>query len=225
MRRSLVAALAVPALLLSACGDGDEPEVQDAPTTEEQTSEEPTTEEPTDEAPTTEAPAPTTEEPTTEEPTTEEPTDDGATTEEPTDDGATTEEPTDDGGENASGDGQAAADRTKEWLVAFVNGEEAVCDLMLDLDSEGPMKDDETDYPICVATFPSMASSMFDAETAGIIESMQINGADVTGDTAIVNKDHFSALFAEGMGDQVITLRMVDGEWYVDMNESFNAEK
>ena len=224
MRRSLVAALAVPALLLSACG-GDEPEVQDAPTTEEQTSEAPATEEPADDEATSEEPtdeAPTTEEPTTEEPTTEEPTTEEPTTEAPGDDGEATEAP-DAGGDTEGGaEGQAAADRTKEWLVAFVNGEEAVCDMMLDLDSEGPMKDDETDYPICIATFPSLASDMFDAETAGIIESMQISGADVDGDSAVVNKNHFSQLFAEGMGDQVITLKKIDDEWFVDMNESFN---
>ncbi|MCK0113669.1 hypothetical protein MWU75_16095 [Ornithinimicrobium sp. F0845] len=212
MRRSLVAALAVPVLLLSACG-GDEPTVEDAPTTEEATTEEETaTEEPTTEEET------ATEEPTTEEETaTEEPTTDAApTTEEPTE-----EETSGDAGGESSADGQAAADRTKEWLVAFVNGEEAVCDMMLDLDSEGTMKDDETDYPICVATFPSLASEMFDTETAGIIESMEISGADVDGDTAVVNKTHFSELFGAGMGEEVITLKKIDGEWFVDMNASF----
>jgi len=205
MRRSLVAALAVPVLLLSACG-GDEPTVEDAPTTEAQTTEEETTTE-----------EPTTEEETaTEEPTTEEPTEEETATEEPTE-----EETSEDAGGDSGAEGQAAADRTKEWLVAFVNGEEAVCDMMLDLDSEGPMRDDETDYPICVATFPSLATEMFDAETAGIIESMQISGADVDGDTAIVNKTHFSELFGAGMGEKVITLKKIDGEWFVDMNASF----
>jgi len=205
MRRALVTALAVPALLLSACG-GDDPEVVDAPsTTEESTSEEPTTEaEETTEEPTTEA------EETSEEPTTE----DAAET--------TGDDETSDGEAEGGEDGQAAADLAKEWLVAFVNAEEEVCDLMLDLNSEGPMKDSESDYAICTATFPTQAAAIFDSETAAIIESMQIKGSDVDGDTAVVDKDNFSALFAEGMGDDVITLKKIDGEWYVDMNESFN---
>lgn len=207
MRRALVSALAVPALLLSACG-GDDPEVLDAPsTTQESTSEEPTTEAET-----------TTEEPTTEAETTEDPTTEDAT--ETTED----DETSDDDASDAEGgeEGQAAADLAKEWLVAFVNAEEEVCDLMLDLSSEGPMKDSESDYAICTATFPTQAAAIFDAETAAIIESMQINGADVDGDTAVVDKDNFSSLFAEGMGEDVITLKKIDGDWYVDMNKSFN---
>lgn len=210
MRRALVTVLAVPALLLSACG-GDDPEVVDAPsTTAEATSAEETT----------------SEEPTTDEATSEEPTTDEAAEETTSEDAA--EETTSDDGEGSEGeteggeDGQAAADRTKEWLVAFVNAEEEVCDMMLDLSSEGPMKESETDYDICTETFPTQAAAIFDAETAGIIESMEINGADVDGDTAIVDKDNFSALFAEGMGDDVITLQKIDDEWYVDMNASFN---
>ena len=215
MRRALVTALAVPVLLLSACGS-DEPEVEDVPTTTEDST-------PAEETTTDDAAAETTTDDTAVETTTDdtavETTTDDAAVETTTDDTATE---TDDGGEAASGDGQAAADRTKEWLVAFVNGEESVCDMMLDLSSEGPMKDSETDYQLCLTTFPSMASEMFDAEMAGIIESMEITGAEVTGDTAIVGKDNFSDMFSASMGDQVITLKMIDGEWFVDMNESFN---
>lgn len=211
MRRTLVAVLAAPVLLLSACG-GDTPEVVETPTTDVQTPEE-ATETPTEE--TTDDAAATTEEPTTD--------DAAATTEEPADDAeATSAGPAD--GEDAGGaEGQAAADRTKEWLVAFVNGEDGVCDLMMDLTSDGPMKDSETDREVCLNIFPDMASELFDAEMAGIIESMEINGADVDGDTAVVDKDNFSPLFAKGMGENIITLQKVDGEWFVDMNESFNS--
>lgn len=224
MRRSLVAALAVPVLLLSACGGDDEPTVED-PTTGAQTTEEETSEEPTEEE-TTEDEAEVTEEETTEdetEATSEEPTEEETTEDEAevTEEETTEDETGGDAGGDTSADSQAAADRTKEWLVAFVNGEEAVCDMMLDLDSEGPMKDDETDYPICVSVFPGMATEMFDSEMAGIIQSMEINGADIDGDTATVSRDHFSALFAEGMGEEVITLKKIDGEWFVDMNASF----
>ncbi|WP_256841395.1 hypothetical protein [Ornithinimicrobium cryptoxanthini] len=213
MRRTLAAALAAPLLLLSACSD-DTPEVVETPTAADETT--------TDDA------AETTEEPTTDDAaaTTEAPTTTGdaaATTDEPTDDAvATTEGPSDE--DDAGGaEGQAAAERTKEWLVAFVNGEDQVCDLMMDLSSEGPMKDKEADHEICLGIFPDMASELFDAEMAGIIESMEINGADVDGTTAVVDKDNFSPLFAEGMGANVITLQKVDDEWFVDMQESFNG--
>ena len=208
MRRALVSMIAVPALLLSACG-GDEPEVEESNNTAEEVQE---TEDAPDEAEeTTEDAAPT-------EDDAEETTEDAAPTE---DDAEETTEDAGGAGGDASGEGQAAADTTKEWLVAFVNGEDRVCDMMLDLSSEGPMKDSPTDYDICVTMIPSMAGDMFDEETQGIIASMQINGAAVDGDTAVVGKDNFSEMFAAGMGDDVITLKNIDGTWYVDMNESF----
>ncbi|USQ79548.1 hypothetical protein NF556_18435 [Ornithinimicrobium faecis] len=227
MRRALVTALAVPVLLLSACGS-DEPEVEDATT--EQTSE---AEETTEEAPATEEPAeeettdaaPTTEEPTEAVPTTEEPTEEAPVTEAPGDGGETTEAPGAGGEGEGGADGQAAADRTKEWLVAFVNAEESVCDMMLDLESTGPMVDNQAHYDICISTFPTQAEGMFGStpEMAGIIESMEINGADVQGDTAVIDKDNFSPMFAEAFGDEIITLKKIDGEWLVDMNASFNG--
>ena len=213
MRRTLAAALTAPLLLLSACSD-DAPEVVETPTSADETTTEDAAE--TTEAPTTDDAAETTEAPTTD--------DTAATTEEPTtDDAAATTEGPSDGADAGGAEGQAAAERTKEWLVAFVNGEDTVCDLMMDLSSEGPMKDKESDLEICLGIFPDMASELFDAEMAGIIESMEINGADVDGTTAVVDKDNFSPLFAEGMGENVITLQKVDDEWFVDMQESFNG--
>ena len=221
MRRALVTALAVPVLLLSACG-GEEPTVEDA-TTEEEAAE---SEETTEDAPAEE----TTEEETTEEettdaaPTTDEPTDDTApTTEAPGDDGEATEGPGAGGEGEGGADGQAAADRTKEWLVAFVNGEDATCDLMMDLESEGPMADNPQHYEVCTTVLVTQASDMFGdtPEMANIIGAMEINGADVQGTTAVIDKDNFSPMFSEAFGDDIITLQKVDGEWLVDMNESF----
>jgi hypothetical protein len=216
MRRVLVTSLAVPVLLLSACGGDDDPEVVE-PGTSDTTSEEPAETTTDDAQETTEEPAET----TTEEPA-ETTTDDAAeTTEEP-------DEPTDDaagttgGGEGeATGEEQAAADRTKQWLVAFVNGDDEVCDYMLDLTSEGPMTESQSDLDICVNMIPSLAGDMFDAEMAGIIESMEINGATIEGDTAVVGRDNFSEMFGEGIGDQEITLKLIDGEWYVDLQKTF----
>jgi len=102
-----------------------------------------------------------------------------------------------------------------------VNGDDEVCDYMLDLTSEGPMTESQADMDLCVNMIPSMAGSMFDAEMAGIIESMEINGATIQGDTAVVGRDNFSEMFGEGIGDQEITLKLIDGEWYVDLNNSF----
>lgn len=224
MRRALVTALAVPVLLLSACGS-DEPEVEDATTSEveETTEEAPATEEPTedettDAAPTTEAPSEDT--PTTEAPADDAPTDDSEATEAPGDDGESTETPGTGGEVEGGADGQAAADRTKEWLVAFVNADESVCDMMLDLESEGPMADNQTHYDVCVATLPAQASAEFTEEQASIFSAVEITGADVQGDTAVVDKDNFSDIFAAGIGDTSFTLKKIDGEWYVDLNAS-----
>jgi hypothetical protein len=207
MRRMLVSALAVPVLLLSACGS-DEPQVIEPDT---QTT---TTPAPADDVETTTGPTAAPDAVATTSGDTATSTDDAATTT-----GPAADEP--EGGE----EGQAAADRAKEWLVAFVNGEEAVCDYMLDLSSEGPMTARQGDYDTCTTVIPSMAGEMFPAEVAGIIELMEISGADVRGDTAVIDRDNFSELFAEGFGDDYITLKKFDGQWYVDMNETFTSER
>ncbi len=199
MRRTLMAALAAPALLLAvaACGS-DEP----GPAVNEPTS------------------ASTTEDATSET-TSEETTSEEMTSEETTSEEMTSEETTSEDDGNAAGDEGAVADRTEEWLVAFVSGDEAVCDYMLDLSSDGAMKDSDTDYELCKSTIPGMAADMFPQDMVGIIESIEIDGATIDGDTATVGKDNFSETFAEGFGDKEINLKKVDGEWYVDLQNSF----
>lgn len=195
MRRTLVTLLAVPALLLAGCGD-DAPVVTD-PTT----------------APTEDAPA-------TDEPTeTGEPTDTDPTETDSPEDATETDEPTETAG-GSTADGQAAADRAKAWLVAFASGEDEVCDLMLDLSSEGPMAESQSDYDICLAMIPATAGSIFTPEIASVIAAIEINGAEVSGDEAVVDSRHFSELFAEGFGNTAIRLKQVDGEWYVDFTNS-----
>lgn len=114
-----------------------------------------------------------------------------------------------------------AAHRAEQWLVAFVRGEEQVCDYMLDLSGEAPMTASDSDYAICVDMIPPLARERFDRETAEVIELVEITGADVEGDRAVITREHFSELFAEGLGDQRIELRRVDGAWYVDLENSF----
>lgn len=228
MRRALVSALAVPVLLLSACGsddDGAEVVEPNGQTTEETTDD---TAEETDD---------TAVEETTEDDAAEE-TDDtvlgGGDDAEATEDdavedgiGATQDDEAEDtdgddsaAGESASGDEQAAADRTKEWFVAFVSGDEAVCDMMLDFlgDNTTPLKDNQANHDMCTNMIPGMVGDMFTPEMVSVIESMEINGATIEGDTATVGKDNFSEMFAEGFGDTEIKLKNIDGEWYVDMN-------
>ncbi|WP_153397958.1 hypothetical protein [Ornithinicoccus halotolerans] len=114
-----------------------------------------------------------------------------------------------------------AAGRARDWLVAFVRGEEEVCDYMLDLSGERPMTESAGDHAICVEMVPPLAQEQFDEETARVIELVEITGADVDGDRAVITREHFSELFAEGLGDQRIELRRVDGAWYVDLENSF----
>ncbi|GAA1138502.1 hypothetical protein [Ornithinicoccus hortensis] len=228
MRRALVSALAVPVLLLSACGSDDDGAEVVEPNGQ-------TTEETTDDA------AEETDDTAVEETDDDaaEETDDtvlgGGDDAEATEDegvedgiGATQDDEAEDtdgddsaAGESASGDEQAAADRTKEWFVAFVSGDEAVCDMMLDFvgDPTVPMKDSEN-YDLCRNMIPGMVGDIFadSPEIVGVIESMEINGATVEGDTATITQEHFSDMFGEAFGDTEIKLKNIDGEWYVDMN-------
>lgn len=227
MRRALVSALAVPVLLLSACGsddDGAEVVEPNGQTTEQTTDD---AAEETDDSAVEE----------TEDDAAEE-TDDtvlgGGDDAEATEDdgvedgiGATQDDEAEDtdgddsaAGEPATGDEQAAADRTKEWFIAFVNGDETVCDMSLDFigDNTTALKDNEQNYQACTDMIPTLVSSAgLTPEMASIFEGMEINGATVQGDTATVTKENFSELFADAFDDTEIKLKNIDGEWYVDL--------
>lgn len=152
--------------------------------------------------------------------------DEAAVTQPQDGDGAAVTQPQDDAGATEQ-DGaptraeRRAARRAQDWLVAFVRGEDEVCDYMLDLSGEGPMTESESDHAICVEMVPPLARDQFDEETARVIELVEITGADVDGDRAVITREHFSELFAEGLGDQRIELRRIDGTWYVDLENSF----
>ncbi|MGB3186928.1 MAG: hypothetical protein WBG36_00320 [Ornithinimicrobium sp.] len=199
MRRSLIAALAAPVLFLSACGSDDDPAVEEA--SAEETSEE-ATEEPTEE--------------TTEE--TEEPTED--TVEE-------TEEPTQGGSGEAEGgeEGAEVAAVTEQFMVALANADPRICDVMLDAfnGSTQPMTASQESMQLCEQVIPASLDGVITEEQAQIIELIEVMGADVQGDTATVDKDNFSELFAQGFGDEAIQLKKVDGEWYVDLENSFQG--
>lgn len=119
-------------------------------------------------------------------------------------------------------DGQAAADVTKEFITALTEGDPSMCNYMANLQGEGtgPLKDDQELLDICKETIPGQTKSAITDEQADILGVMEITGADVQGDTAKVDKDNFSDLFAAGFGDQVFVLNKYEGEWFVDLGLS-----
>lgn len=211
MRRYLLTALTAPVFALTACGGQDaEPQVQEpdsAPATESPTSEEPATET------TEEATETTTEDTATE------------TTAPPPDDASDTSA----GGEAMGGkEGQAAADRTEEFLIALVNADPKLCDTMLNLQSTAPMKDSPDDLKMCqdelIPTLDKQMKGLLPEGQAEILDDLEINGAKVDGDTATVTEDNYDGAigkgFAQGFG-QDVTLQNVEGEWYVDFQKTF----
>lgn len=124
-------------------------------------------------------------------------------------------------------EGQAAADRAKEFLLAIVDADPEACTMIVSFsDTTRPMRDLRSDLELCQTQLPeTMAASVqaqgLTEEGRAILEAMQITGADVDGSTAIVDRDNFSDLFAESMGQAPITLVRIDGEWFVDLSRSF----
>lgn len=217
MRRPLTALLAAPLLLLGACsGDADVVEVS-APT------ETAAGEAEADDDGATETAAPA-------------PGDDTTATTAPPAAGATegdtaagTADAADDGEVEGGAEGQAAADRAKEFLLALVDADPAACDLMLSFtDTTRPMRDVDEDLELCRQQLPDTMAGAVEAQGLGeegrsILEAMQITGADVDGDTAVIDQDNYSELFAESMGGSSITLVKVDDEWFVDVDRFLQA--
>ncbi|QFG67662.1 hypothetical protein [Ornithinimicrobium pratense] len=218
MRRTLTAVVASAALLLTAC-DGDTA-ADDATAGGTATTD--------GVAPTTHTPPPEDQEATTA------PVDDAAATA-PVDNAAVTDEapatqaPGDDavmGGE----EGQAAAERAKEFLMALVTADPTACDLLLSFsDPERPMTAVPSDLELCQTQLPATMEATVEAQGLGedgiaVLESMQIRGADVQGDTAVVGRENYSPLFAEAMGDSTITLKRITDEWYVDLDAYLTTE-
>ena len=203
MRRALLALMTAPVLVLAAC-DGDAG-----------------TQEPTPESTPAGQTAPA------------DPEDDGTTA---TADAAPDDAASSSGGpDTASGtagpdeveggaEGQAAADRAKAFLIALVKADPAACDLLISFtDRERPMADVPEDLELCREQLPAtMASTVeaqgLDEEGIAVLEAMQITGADVQGEVAVVDSDNYSPLFADAMGEATITLNRLGDEWYVDLD-------
>ncbi|MFB9731475.1 hypothetical protein [Ornithinimicrobium kibberense] len=124
-------------------------------------------------------------------------------------------------------DGQAAADVARQFLVAMVDADAAACDHMISFtDVQTPMVQVEEDYALCTELLPAVLAEEVDAQGldedgATLLEALQITGADVDGDTAVVDGDNVSPLFADSLGQETITLTRVEGRWYVDLERSF----
>lgn len=203
MRRTLITLLAAPALLLAGCS-GEEPAVVEATSPVTAPDGAATTTGPSDEAAATDAPA-----------------DGDSATSAPGDEAAGTAGPDEvEGG----AEGQAAADRAKEFLLALVTADADACGMLLSFsDPDQPMTAIESDLELCETQLPATMKATVEAqglgeEGVGILEAMQITGADVQDDIAVVDKDNYSPLFADAMGDSTITLKKIDGEWYVDID-------
>ncbi|AXH97224.1 hypothetical protein [Ornithinimicrobium avium] len=201
MRRALTTALAVSALVLAGCSGDEDPGT--TPSTA-----------PGDAPASTGAPAPTA------------PTD---AVEETSDETSSTADP-DAGGEVEGGEeGQAAADVAKEFLLAMVDADPRACDYLLSFtDIERPMTAVKADHEMCVELLPEVLKAETEAQgldpaAAAALQGLQITGADVDGDTAVVDGDNYAEEFAEPMGRTTITLKQIDGEWYVDLDNSFAA--
>lgn len=200
MRRALVLAVAIPALALSACSsDTESAPSDDAGATS-------ATQAPGDDSAMTSDTAMTT--------ATSAPSDDTAKT---TGDSAqATKGP--DADVEGGADGQAAADVTKEFITALSESDPSMCNYMANLQGEGtgPLKDDKELLDICKETIPGQTKGAITKEQAAILGIMEISGADVQGDTAKVDKDNFSDLFAAGFAEQTFVLKKFDGEWFID---------
>ncbi|GGK58566.1 hypothetical protein [Ornithinimicrobium pekingense] len=124
-------------------------------------------------------------------------------------------------------EGQAAADVAAAFLVAMVNARPEACDHLLSFtDIERPMTAVEADYAMCAELLPEVLRAEteaqgLDAEAAAALEGLVIRGADVDGDTAVVDADNYPPDLATSMGDAAMTLKRVDDRWYVDLEDSF----
>lgn len=135
-----------------------------------------------------------------------------------------------DGDPEGGAQGQAAADRAKEFLLALVDADPAACGLILSFsDTTRPMREVESDLELCEIQLPetmaaTVAAQGMTEEERAILEAMQITGADVReGDpaTAVVDADNYSDLFADSMSGATMILVRLDGEWFVDLDRSF----
>lgn len=124
-------------------------------------------------------------------------------------------------------DGQAAADVAQAFVAAMVRADPAACDHMVAFsDVQRPMSEVQEDQELCAELLPVVLAEEVDAqgldeEGASMLAGMEITGAEVDGDTAVVDRDNVSPLFADSLGEETITLTRIGDRWYVDLDRSF----
>lgn len=129
----------------------------------------------------------------------------------------------DDAGSTTSPDGsngQAAADRTEDFMVALVSADPEFCRLLVGAEGDAPMAESPDELRLCEQNVIPRLEGQVSEEEAAVIEVIEIDGATVDGDTARVSAENFGGIFAEGFGDADILLRRFDGQWYVDLQRS-----
>lgn len=124
-------------------------------------------------------------------------------------------------------EGQAAADVAAEFLVALAQARPEACDSLLSFTSaERPMTEVAADHELCVELLPEVISAQAEAQglsedMAASLEGLVITGAEVDGDTAVVDGDNYPPELAGSMGDLEVRLKKLDERWYVDLEDSF----
>lgn len=117
-------------------------------------------------------------------------------------------------------EGQAAADRAEEFMVALVGAEPEFCRLLVGFNGDAPMTHSPDELRLCEQNVVPALEGQISEEEAAVIEVIEIDGAAVDGDTARVTALNFGGIFADGFDDADIVLQRFDGQWYVDLQRS-----
>lgn len=118
-----------------------------------------------------------------------------------------------------SSDEDSAAKAAEDFIHAYADGDEKACDLMTSEDGSKPLKDDQSTYDECKGSASQMPQIL--GESAQKMKDTKITGAEVDGDTATVKKEHIDGPLAdEAKDDEGMTLKKIDGDWYVDLSSA-----
>ncbi len=120
----------------------------------------------------------------------------------------------------ADTDGQAAADRTEEFLVAVLTADPGFCQLVVGFTGDAPLAESPDQLQLCEDELIPQLQADVEEQDAGSIETMQVGGASIDGDTARVSSDNFGGPVPEGFRGADIVLRRFNEQWYVDLGQS-----
>lgn len=80
-----------------------------------------------------------------------------------------------------------------------------------------------SDLDACRESLAEDVGQDFDELTVALVESLRIHGADVQGDSAVVDADNLTGPTSEGWDDVRIRLTRFEDEWFVDITDSFTT--